>query len=127
MSKQIVVIYDSQCQFCQASIDWIEQKLIVDSKAFQEADLVKLGLTYEQCSQSVHVIAEGKVLVGAAAIAYLLKQRGDSALSFLITASGPIGRIAYQWIAAHRNSFLIKVAHRLLNQSNSRYEKKRKS
>jgi predicted DCC family thiol-disulfide oxidoreductase YuxK len=127
MSKQIVVIYDGQCEFCQASIDWIEQKLIVHSKAFQEADLASYGLTIQQCSQSVHVIAEGKILVGATAIAYLLKERGDSALSFLITASGPIGRFGYQWIAAHRNTFLIKVAHRLLDQSNSRYEKKRKS
>jgi predicted DCC family thiol-disulfide oxidoreductase YuxK len=98
----------------------------VDSKPFQQADLASYGLTIQQCSQSVHVIAGGKVLVGAAAIAYLMNYRGNRALSLLITTSGPIGRFGYNWIAAHRNSFLIKVAHRILNQSNSRYKKKQK-
>jgi predicted DCC family thiol-disulfide oxidoreductase YuxK len=127
MDKQIVVVYDGQCQFCQASIDWIGQRLAVDSKAFQEADLAKLGLTYEQCSQSVHVIAEGTIFVGAAAIAFLLKKRGNRSLSFLITTSGILGRWGYRWVSTHRNSFVVKSVHRLLNQSNSRYNRKQKS
>jgi predicted DCC family thiol-disulfide oxidoreductase YuxK len=127
MNKHIVVIYDGQCQFCQASIDWIEQKFVVDSKAFQEADLAKLGLTDEQCSQSVHVIAEGTIFVGASAIAYLLKNRGNRSLSFLITTSGVFGRWCYQWVSTHRNSFVVKSVHYLLNQSNSRYKKNEKS
>ena len=127
MDKQIVVLYDGQCQFCQASIDWIEQKLVVDSKAFQEADLASYGLTFEQCSQSVHVIAEGNILVGAAAIAYLLKMRGNQILSLLITTSGILGRWGYQWVSNHRNSFVVKAAHRLLDQSNLNYKKKQKS
>jgi predicted DCC family thiol-disulfide oxidoreductase YuxK len=124
MNKHIVVIYDGQCQFCQASIDWIEQKLVVDSKAFQGADLVSYGLTSDQCSKAVHVFAGGKVIAGAAAIAYLMNKRGNRALSLLITTSGPFGRFVYKWIAAHRNSSLVKVVHRILNQSNSRYKKK---
>jgi predicted DCC family thiol-disulfide oxidoreductase YuxK len=127
MENQIVVLYDGQCQFCQASIDWIEQKLVVDSKAFQEADLASYGLTFEQCSQSVHVIAEGNILVGAAAIAYLLKMRGNQILSLLITTSGILGRWGYQWVSNHRNSFVVKAAHRLLDQSNLNYKKKQKS
>jgi predicted DCC family thiol-disulfide oxidoreductase YuxK len=127
MDKRIVVIYDGQCQFCQASIDWIEQKLVVDSKAFQEADLASYGLTFERCSQSVHVIAEGKVLVGAAAIAYLLKKRGNRSLSLLITTSGILGRWGYQWVSNHRNSLVVKATHRLLDQSNLNYKKKQKS
>jgi predicted DCC family thiol-disulfide oxidoreductase YuxK len=126
MDKQIVVIYDGQCQFCQASIDWIEQKLVVDSKAFQVTELASYGLTFEQCAKAVHVVAGDKVLVGAAAIAYLCKKRGNRALSLLITTSGPFGRFGYKWIAAHRNSLLVKVVHRLLNQSNSRHKKKQK-
>jgi predicted DCC family thiol-disulfide oxidoreductase YuxK len=127
MNKHIVVIYDGQCQFCQSSIDWIEQKLVVDSKPFQQADLAKLGLAYEQCSKAVHVIAGGKVLAGAAATAYLLKARGNRAVSLLITTSGPFGRFGYKWVSLHRNSLVVKVVHRLLNQSNSRYKKKQKS
>jgi predicted DCC family thiol-disulfide oxidoreductase YuxK len=127
MDNHIVIIYDGQCQFCQASIDWIEQKLVVDSKAFQEADLASYRLTFEQCSQSVHVIAEGKVLVGAAAIAYLLKKRGNRSLSLLITTSGILGRWGYKWVSNHRNSLVVKAAHRLLDQSNLNFKKKQKS
>jgi predicted DCC family thiol-disulfide oxidoreductase YuxK len=127
MENQIVVIYDGQCQFCQASIDWIEQKLVVDSKAFQQADLASYGLTLDQCSKSVHVVADGTIFFGAAAIAFLIKKRGNRLLSLLITTSGILGRWGYQWVSNHRNSFVVKVAHRLLNQSNSRYNRKQKS
>jgi predicted DCC family thiol-disulfide oxidoreductase YuxK len=127
MDKQIVVIYDGQCQFCQASIDWIEQKLVVDSKAFQNVDLASYGLTFNQCSKSVHVVAEDTVFVGAAAIAFLMKKRGNRAVSLLITTSGIFGRWGYQWVSNNRNSFLVKAVHRLLNQSNSRYDRKQKS
>jgi predicted DCC family thiol-disulfide oxidoreductase YuxK len=123
LSKHIVVIYDGQCQFCQASIDWIEQKLVVDSKAFQQADLASYGLTLDQCSKSVHVVADGTIFFGAAAIAYLLRKRGNRALSLLITTLGPFGRVGYKWVSLHRNSLIVKVVHRLLNQSNSRYKK----
>jgi predicted DCC family thiol-disulfide oxidoreductase YuxK len=127
MENQIVVIYDGQCQFCQASIDWIAQKLVVDAKAFQEADLASYGLTLDQCSKSVHVVADGTIFFGAAAIAFLMKKRGNRLLSLLITTSGILGRWGYQWVSNHRNSFVVKVAHRLLNQSNSRYDRKQKS
>jgi len=127
MDKQIVVIYDGQCQFCQASIDWIEQKLVVDSKAFQNVDLASYGLTFNQCSKSVHVVAEDSVFVGAAAIAFLMKERGNRVLSVLITTSGIFGRLGYQWVSTHRNSFVVRLAHHLLNQSNLNYKKKQKS
>ena len=127
MDKEIVVIYDGQCQFCQASIDWIEQKLVVDSKAFQQADLASYGLTLDQCSKSVHVVADGTIFFGAAAIAFLMKKRGNRLLSLLITTSGILGRWGYQWVSNHRNSFVVKAAHRLLDQSNLNYKKKQKS
>jgi predicted DCC family thiol-disulfide oxidoreductase YuxK len=127
MDKQIVVIYDGQCQFCKASIDWIEQKLVVDPKAFQETDLASYGLTFEQCAKAVHVVTGEKVLAGAAAIAYLFKKRGNRALSLLITTSGPFGRFGYKWVSTHRDSLVVKAIHRLLNQSNMRYNRKQKS
>jgi predicted DCC family thiol-disulfide oxidoreductase YuxK len=126
MENQIVVIYDGQCQFCQASIDWIEQKLVVDSKPFQEADLAKYGLTYQQCSQSVQVVVNSTVLAGAPAIAFLLKKRGNRLLGLLITASGAFGRSGYKWIAAHRSSFVVAALHQILESSNSRHKKKLK-
>jgi hypothetical protein len=99
----------------------------VDAKSFQKADLVRYGLTLDQCSKSVHVVAEDTVFVGAAAIAFLMKERGNRVLSLLITTSGIFGRWGYQWVSTHRNSFVVRLAHRLLNQSNSRYNRKQKS
>ncbi len=124
MENKIVVIYDGECAFCKTSIEWIEQRLVLDSKPFQKAELAKYGLTYQQCSQSVQVIAHSTVLAGAPAIAFLLKKRGNRMLSLLITASGPFGRLGYKWIAAHRSSFVVSALHQILKVANSRHEKK---
>jgi predicted DCC family thiol-disulfide oxidoreductase YuxK len=124
MENQIVVIYDGECAFCKSSIDWIKQRLVVDAQPFQQTDLAKFGLTYQQCSQSVQVITHSTVLAGAPAIAFLLKKRGTRLLSLLIAASGPLGRFGYKWVAGHRSSFFVSVLHRILKSSNSRHEKK---
>jgi predicted DCC family thiol-disulfide oxidoreductase YuxK len=124
MENQIVVIYDGECTFCKTSIEWIEQRLVVDSTPFQKADLAKYGLTYQQCSQSVQVVVNSTVLAGVPAIAFLLKKRGNRILSLFITASGPFGRFGYKWIAAHRSSFVVAALHQILKVANSRHEKK---
>lgn len=124
MENQIIVIYDGECAFCESSIEWIVQRLVIDSKPFQQTDLAKHGLTYQQCSQSVQVITHSTVLAGAPAIAFLLKKRGNRLLSMFITASGPFGRFGYKWIAAHRSSGVVSVLHQILKSSNSRHIKK---
>ncbi|CAB4567679.1 unannotated protein [freshwater metagenome] len=124
MENQIIVIYDGECAFCESSIKWIEHRLDVDSKPFQKADLTKYGLTYQECSKSVQVITNGSVLAGAPAIAFLLKKRGNSLLSVIITASGPFGRFGYKWIAAHRSSLIVSSLHRVLKLANLRHIKK---
>jgi predicted DCC family thiol-disulfide oxidoreductase YuxK len=126
MENQIIVLYDGECAFCESSIQWIEQRLDVDSKPFQKVDLESYGLTYQQCSQSVQVITDGTILAGAPAIAFLLKKRGNSLLSVIITASGPFGRFGYKWIAAHRSSLIVSALHQILKLANSRHEKKLK-
>ncbi len=113
MENQIAVIYDGECAFCKTSIEWIEQRLVIDSKPFQRTDLTKFGLTYQQCSQSVQVIANSTVLAGAPAIAFLLKKRGNRLLWLFVTASGPFGRFGYKWIAAHRRQVEIVLKGRL--------------
>jgi predicted DCC family thiol-disulfide oxidoreductase YuxK len=124
MENQIIVIYDGECAFCESSIKWIEQRLDVDSKPFQKADLTKYGLTYQECSKSVQVISNGTVLAGAPGIAFLLKKRGNRLLGLFVTASGPFGRFGYKWIAAHRSSFVVSVLHQILKLSNSQHIKR---
>jgi len=116
--KQITVIFDGQCHFCQQSVAWIERKLTVTALPFQTSDLTAFNLTKEQCAKQVYVISDGVTYGGAAAIAYLLKRRGNRIQSGLITASGPIGRAGYRWIASHRNSIPVKLATRILQYLN---------
>ncbi len=112
--SQITVIFDGECEFCRQAINWIQRKVQITALPFQRSDLTPFNLTREQCAKQVYVISEGKTLGGAAGIAYLLKQRGNSIQSTIITISGPLGRAGYRWIASHRNSLPVKSATKVL-------------
>ena len=112
--SQITVIFDGQCHFCQQSVTWIARKLTVTALPFQTSDLAPFNLSKEECAKQVYVVSQGVTYGGAAAIAFLLKQRGNRIQSGLITASGPIGRAGYRWIASHRNSWPVRLATRIL-------------
>jgi predicted DCC family thiol-disulfide oxidoreductase YuxK len=118
--NQITVIFDGQCHFCQQSVTWIARKLTITALPFQTSDLAPFNLTKEQCAKQVYVISQGTTYGGATAIAYLMKRRGNRIQSGLITASGPIGRAGYRWIANHRNSIPVKLATRLLQHLNGK-------
>ena len=113
----IIVLTDGECRFCEATMAWVAKKLDVKPIAYQTADLSQYGLTYEHCSNAVHVVHDGKTYVGADAIAYLLSRRGNWILGFIVRASGPLGRFGYKWVAGHRNSLLIRSATRLIERS----------
>jgi predicted DCC family thiol-disulfide oxidoreductase YuxK len=112
--NQITVIFDGQCEFCKQSVTWIARKLEVTAIPFQTADLSPFNLTREQCAKQVYVISASHTYGGSDAIAYLLKQRGNTVLYLSIKATGPIARIVYKWIATHRSSWPIKLATKLL-------------
>ena len=111
---EIVVIYDGKCELCKNSIFWIEKKLEIKALDFHTADLSKFNLTFEQCSREVFVLADAKMFSGAKAVAFLLRRRGNKFLSLLITLSGPLGRIGYNWVARNRSSAPVKLLSRLL-------------
>ena len=116
--NQITVIFDGQCHFCQQSVTWIQRKLVITALPFQTSDLAPFNLTKEQCAKQVYVISAGITYGGATAIAFLLKRRGNRIQSGLITASGPMGRAGYHWIAGHRNSWPVKLSTRILTYLN---------
>jgi predicted DCC family thiol-disulfide oxidoreductase YuxK len=113
----ITVLYDGECRFCKASINWLALKLDFVAHPFQSADLAPFNLTRDECAKEVIAILGGTTVRGAAAIAALLRVRGNRFLAALITASGFIGRASYRWIATHRNSVLIKVATYLMERA----------
>ena len=110
------LIYDGDCRLCQASVDWIRLKLDIAAEPFQRANLERFGLTREECAKEVIVHTGDATYRGAAAVAYLLRARGNSLASFVITASGPLGRYGYHWVASHRNSLAIKLLTRVLER-----------
>ncbi len=114
----ITVIFDGDCEFCQQSVQWIQRKLVVEALAFQSADLQPFNLTKEQCAKQVYVVSDSITYAGADAIRYLLKKRGNKFGAFLLGATGNVGRAGYRWVASHRNSWVIKVATRVLHLLN---------
>lgn len=110
----ITVIYDGECRFCKASINWLALKLDFISHPFQSADLVPFNLTREECAKEVIAILDGTTVRGAAAVAALLRARGNRVLATTIAGSGFIGRASYRWIASHRGSFLVKGLTKIL-------------
>jgi len=110
----ITVIFDDDCEFCRQSVTWIQRKLVVQALAFQTADLEPFNLTREQCAKQVYVITDSDVYGGADAIKYLLKKRGNRVGAMLLGATGNLGRAGYRWVATHRDSWVIKIAARVL-------------
>jgi predicted DCC family thiol-disulfide oxidoreductase YuxK len=113
-SNSAIVIYDGQCDFCIAWLRWLQLKLDVTAISFHEAELEQYGLSFQECSQSVFVVTPTGKYAGAAAIALLLKARGNRLAALLLRSLGPIGRTGYRWIASHRSSFVIRYWTKLL-------------
>jgi predicted DCC family thiol-disulfide oxidoreductase YuxK len=113
----ITVIYDGECRFCKASVDWLALKLQFTAHPFQTANLSQFNLTREECAKEVIAIEAGKTFRGSEAITILLRARGNRFLSAIIAVSGPLGRSGYRWVATHRNSKLIKFSTYLLERA----------
>ncbi len=116
--RGIVIIYDGECGFCKECVRWVEKKTVITALPFQSADLARYGLTYERCSKEVVVIINGKIFGGASGVAKLLRASGYKKLATLLTLSGALGRTGYSWVAAHRNSALIRLLYRVLRAIN---------
>jgi predicted DCC family thiol-disulfide oxidoreductase YuxK len=103
-------VYDGDCAFCTSCAQFIERRIPsrADVAPWQFADLDRLGLTVEQCEQSVQWVgADGTVASGPDAIALLLRDAGrlwhpaGRVLQF-----GPARAVAwpaYRWVARNRD------------------------
>jgi len=112
--NKLIVIYDGQCDLCKRSLSWVQKRLTVEAITYQDGDLASFGLTTTQCAKAVYVIDGQSQYKGAEAVALLLKKRGNKVLAKLVTASGPLGRWGYLWVANHRSSLLVRIVGRLI-------------
>ena len=113
---EATLIYDGDCRLCQASVDWLRLRLDIAAVPFQRANLERFGLTREECAKEVIVHTGDATYRGSAAVAYLLRARGNRLASLVITASGPLGRAGYHWVATHRNSAPVALLTRFLER-----------
>ena len=115
--SEITVIYDGECRFCIASVNWLALDLEFKAIPFQSGDLESFDLTREECSKEVITIVDGTTLRGADAVAALLSARGNRTVATTISASGMMGRAGYRWVASHRSSFLVKGLTKILEHN----------
>ncbi len=119
-SERITVIFDGQCEFCKNCVTWVSKRLPVDAIAYQGADLTVYGLTEAQCAKQVYVIDGQKQYGGIAAVRYLLGKRRNYLMHLLLTIAGPLGDHGYKWVAANRNSNLVKILNKVVIKLNNR-------
>jgi predicted DCC family thiol-disulfide oxidoreductase YuxK len=105
------LVYDGDCAFCSSSVR-VAQRLRLRADVvvpWQRADLPSLGLTPEQCAESLQWVADdGRVSSGHEAVARLLLA---SALPWrlpgVLLLTPPLSWLAarvYRWVADHRSS-----------------------
>ena len=119
-SGRITVIFDGQCEFCKNCVTWVSKKLPVNAIAYQGADLSAFGLTIDQCAKQVYAIHGPKQYGGIAAVRYLLRKRRNYLMYLLLIIAGPLGNYGYKWVAANRNSNLVKLLNRVVVWLNNR-------
>jgi predicted DCC family thiol-disulfide oxidoreductase YuxK/GNAT superfamily N-acetyltransferase len=105
-----VLLYDGDCGFCETSAHWLERhaRSPAPVEAWQHADLVRLGLSAEECAEAVLWVNDGHREVGPAAVAAYLRSApsGWRTAGRLLQApvAQHVARPVYRWAAQHRGS-----------------------
>ncbi len=90
----------------------------ITALSFYDIDPKAYNLTLEECQKQVIAIRENDIHRGAAAVAFLIDHRGNTAAARIIRATGPLGRFGYRWVSTHRNSAPIKALTRIIERAN---------
>jgi predicted DCC family thiol-disulfide oxidoreductase YuxK len=103
------LVYDGDCAFCTSSVRWVTRLHLGADVVipWQHADLAALGLTQEQCEESVQLVEPGRTSSGhAAAGRLLLRSQWWWKPVGLLLLTPPVSWLArgvYRWIADNRD------------------------
>ena len=103
------LIWDGDCAFCARCVGFIERRVKTEAKiiAHQKADLLKLGLTTEQCNAALQwVFRDSTIRSGSKAVAALLRSSNFGWAILGVAIDLPVVRLIssaiYKLIAKNR-------------------------
>lgn len=107
-----MLIFDGDCAFCRRSAAWGRRHVNpnLPMQAWQESDLDALGLTTEQCRETVQwVETPSRSYSGGAAICAALRTGGWQWRTVGAIGNAPGIRVVtesiYRWVARNRHRF----------------------
>jgi predicted DCC family thiol-disulfide oxidoreductase YuxK len=118
VDKQAYLLFDGDCGICSWSAQEIQKMdrrgmfVIQPYQNIPEAELLKFGITREQCNKKIQVIARGqrvyrRVYQGAFGINYFLWQYWPWKLLMILIYAVPIvlgaELLVYAWVARNRD------------------------
>ena len=104
-----VFLYDGTCGFCTTSARWLQRHAASTARveAWQQADLSRLGLSAEDCTEALQWVDDGRRAVGPDAVAAYLQTSTHSWQTAGRVLTSPVPkRVAwpvYRWVAHHRS------------------------
>jgi predicted DCC family thiol-disulfide oxidoreductase YuxK/GNAT superfamily N-acetyltransferase len=104
-----VLLYDGDCGFCETSAHWLARHARSPARveAWQHADLVRLGLSAEDCAEAVLWVEDGSRAAGPEAVAAYLRNASTpwQTAGRLLAAPGSrhVAWPVYRWAAQHRD------------------------
>ena len=105
-----VLVYDGDCAFCSSSVRFAQRwvRRMPRVVPYQRTDLARLGLTEQQCEQSVQYVArDHRVHSAQDAVAATLLAAGKGwwvlGASMHLPGVHWLSGVAYRWVARNRH------------------------
>jgi GNAT superfamily N-acetyltransferase/predicted DCC family thiol-disulfide oxidoreductase YuxK len=104
-----VLLYDGDCGFCETSAHWLERHARSPARveAWQDADLVRLGLSAAECAEAVLWVEDGHRAAGPEAVAAYLRSASTPWQTAGRLLQAPVSKHVawpvYRWVAQHRD------------------------
>jgi GNAT superfamily N-acetyltransferase/predicted DCC family thiol-disulfide oxidoreductase YuxK len=103
-----MLLYDGDCRFCATSASWLHRHArgSAEVRPWQQADLLGLGVSAEDCAKAVQWIGNGQRAEGPGALAAYLESGTGAWRATGRVLSLPVAQSVawpvYRWLAPHR-------------------------